>query len=272
MSQNQLVGVAAGDSWCFELPFDLGTGGGLAKALFKDRLGIPYTNLAHAGDSSEESMGLGMSSKLRSVLPNAKILLWSSGGDDFAGDNWRIFLNKNVGQPISGALNLDFLNDALKVTMNDYKRLVQIRDEVAPQCLIVCGCYDFPPAQMMGNGFLTYGPWLQPGLADAGWTNPDDQAAIVKNTLIILKSKIQSFASSVQGFLFSDCQGICSETDWANELHLNRSGCAKHGDNMNLDLLPYLDTLAAGGVAKTQAVAPLAAGLASPPPPAPDYA
>lgn len=240
----QLKCVAAGDSWCFELPFDLGTGGGLAKALFENIMGVPFTNISHAGDSSEESMGLGMSSKLRAALPRADILLWSSGGDDFAGDGFRIFLNRNAGQPAVEAVNFDFLDAALEVTMNDYKRLVQIRDEVAPDCLIICHAYDFPPASKMGCGFLTEGPWLKPGLVDAGWTNPDDQEEIVKLFLLRLKKHISEFASLTRNFLFSDAQGTCGAEHWANELHLNHAGCMMHGQVLNAMLLPWLDKLA----------------------------
>jgi hypothetical protein len=269
----QLKCVSGGDSWCFELPFDLGTGGGIAKALFGTCLGVPFTNIAHPGDSSEESMGLGMSSKLRSVLPGADILLWSSGGDDFAGDGFRIYLHRNIGQPAVEAVNLDFLDAALTVTMNDYRRLVQIRDEVAPNCLIVCGCYDFPPASQMGHGFITYGPWLKPGLVDAGWTNPDDQEAIVKQFLLRLKKHISEFAAMSRKFLFVDCQGVCGAEDWANELHLNRGGCLKHGQVINAQLLPWLDiisTLSQPGGASDKAGQP-ADAPASVTPPAPDY-
>ena len=182
--------VAAGDSWLVHLPFHLGTGGGLANALFGDIMHIPFTNLAHAGDSSEESMGTAMATKLEAALPGADVLLWSSGGDDFAGDEFEIFIDQNDGRDPSLAINMDRFQKALDVTMMDYDRLVELRDRIAPNCLIVCHAYDYPPASQIGNGFLTFGPWLQPGLKRRGWNDPQDQAEAVKAALDALAKRL----------------------------------------------------------------------------------
>lgn len=239
-----LKAVAAGDSWLVHLPFHLGTGGGLANALFGDIMGIPYTNLAHAGDSSEESMGTAMAAKLEAALPGADILLWSSGGDDFAGDEFEIFLDENDGRDASLAVNMDRFQVALDVTMMDYARLVELRDRVAPNCLIACHGYDYPPASQMGNGFLTFGPWLQPGLIRRGWKDADDQSKAVRAALDALAKRLSDFAAVTPRVLFVNQLGACKPEHWANELHLNSGGCAIHARGLHYALLPRLDEIA----------------------------
>jgi hypothetical protein len=235
---------AAGDSWCVKLPLDLGTGGGLANALFGKVMGLDdYFNIAHAGDSTEETMGLTMATKLEAILPGTDILLFTGGGDDFAGDQFEIFLNDNAGQPISLAVNMDRLRAGFELTIADYERLVEIRDRIAPQCVIVTQSYDFPPACRMGDRFLTFGPWLKPGLIHRGWTDPVDQAAIVKSVLEAFEQAMAAFAASRDRFVHVNTQGTCTAADWANELHLNEGGCLKVAEKLNLALLPWMDKI-----------------------------
>ena len=104
-------------------------GGGLANALFGKVMGLDdYFNIAHAGDSTEETMGLTMATKLEAILPGTDVLLFTGGGDDFAGDQFEIFLNDNAGQPISLVVNMDRLRAGFALTLADYERLVEIRD------------------------------------------------------------------------------------------------------------------------------------------------
>ncbi len=232
--------VSCGDSWLVELPFDMGTGGGIAKALFGDVMGVDFTNIAHAGDSTEELMGTSVASKLESVIPGAKILLFSGGGDDFAGDQFEIFLNDNRGQGVADAVNHERLSAGFDLTVADYERLVEIRDALAPDCLIVTHTYDFPPAGMLGRGFLTYGPWLKPGLVHRGWTDPVDQVLVVRDVLIAFAARMAAFAAQQRRYCHTDTQGTVAPQDWANELHLTGVGCRKIAERLNLSLLPLL--------------------------------
>jgi len=235
---------AAGDSWCVKLPLDLGTGGGLANALFGKVMGLEdYFNIAHAGDSTEETMGLVMATRLEMMLPGADILLFTGGGDDFAGDQFEIFLNDNIGQPVSSAINFPRLTSGFELTVADYSRLVEIRDRIAPNCLIVTMSYDFPPACRMGDGFLTFGPWLQPGLIHRGWTDPGDQAAIVRGVLEAFETAVSAFCALQKNFIHINTQGTVQAPDWANELHLNECGCLKVAQKINLALLPWMDKI-----------------------------
>ena len=237
--------VAAGDSWLVHLPFHLGTGGGLANSLFGDIMHIPFTNLAHAGDSSEESMGTAMATKLEAALPGADVLLWSSGGDDFAGDEFEIFIDQNDGRDPSLAINMDRFQKALDVTMMDYERLVELRDRIAPNCLIVTHDYDYPVAARMGVGVLGFiGPWLKPSLDYCGWHDVEKQVEIVQIVLRAFASELMIFSRSNRLHLHVHTQGTLGADDWDNEIHANAAGWTKLAQVVNAALLPHLMAMA----------------------------
>lgn len=221
----QLNIVADGDSWV-DYPHILMTGGGLADHLSKV-LNTPILNIAHAGDSSEESLGLAKLKRLESVLINADLLLFSSGGDDIAGDQFHIWLNNNVDGDIEKAVNFDRLNGVFDLIIADYENLFELRDRVAPNCVIVTHSYDMPPAGMMGHGVMFLGPWLKPGLDFRGWTDVNQQQAIVAKILNAFQDRMAQFALTTKLHVHVNTQGTCEATDWQNELHLNSSGWTK---------------------------------------------
>src|ERR1019366_4789043 len=101
--KNQLTIIADGDSWN-SFPKWLMTGGGLVDHL-EDIMGVDITNYANPGDSSVETLGLEKSKRLEAILPGADILLFSTGGDDIAGDQFCIWLNQNMDGDPSKAIN-----------------------------------------------------------------------------------------------------------------------------------------------------------------------
>lgn len=237
----QLNVIADGDSWC-DYPWILGTGGGLPEHL-SSILGVPVLNIAHAGDSSEESLGLAKTKRLEAIMPSADILLFSSGGDDIAGDQFYIWLNQNTDGDIAKAINMDRLTANIDLIIADYQNLFELRDRVAPDCLIITHSYDRPPARVMGKGVLFLGPWLQPGLIFRGWTDIDDQVAIVAIALGEFQRRMAAFAATTKGHIHVNTQGTCAPEDWQNELHLESSGWDKVAKQINLALLPFLNTL-----------------------------
>lgn len=234
--------VADGDSWN-DYPHILGTSGGLADHLGK-LLGVPILNIAHAGDSTEETVGLAKSERLEKVLPNADFLLWSSGGDDFAGDWFHVALNPNTDGDISKAVNWTRFNAMLDLVVADYEELLELIASAAPNCVLVSHTYDYPPARVMGKGVLFLGPWLQPGFIRKGWTNVDDQVAVTKTLLMQFRSKLQLLNSKyLDRWLLVDTQGTCDPVDWQNELHLEDSGWTKVAQRINAAMMPWLDKL-----------------------------
>ncbi len=215
---------AFGDSWVdYPIPF---VGGGLYDHL-ATLANISIENHGKAGDSTEQTMGLNKRARLQTALKDCNILFWSSGGDDFAGEQFVILLNKNVDGDITKAINWKRANAYFDLIIADYECLFELRDEVNPGCWIVFHDYDYPVASVMGKGILFLGPWLQPSLIDRGWTNVNDQVAIVKLFLAELQSRFSAFSITQKNCLFVNTQGVLHEDDWANELHLEDIGWKK---------------------------------------------
>jgi len=227
---------AFGDSWVdYPIPF---VGGGLYDHLAQ-LAGITIENHGKAGDSTEETMGLNKRARLQEALTDCNILFWSSGGDDFAGEQFVILLNKNVDGDINKAINWKRANAYFDLIIADYESLFELRDEVNPDCWIVFHDYDYPVASVMGKGILVLGPWLQPSLIAKNWTNVNDQVAIVKLFLQELQKRFASFSSTQKNCIFVNTQGFLKDDDWANELHLKDIGWKKLAMLINAKLLAY---------------------------------
>lgn len=240
--------ICFGDSWLVDLPFGVGTGGGLGRALFRNVLGLEdWKSVAHAGDSTETMMGHAMVAKLVDQLPGCNLMLVSMGGDDFAGDQFREAVNDYApGMSCSEAVNSDWVDACLSEVIADYRELLAIRDKLAPSCLLVTHSYDFPPPDHMGRGFLTLGPWLQPGLQDRGWTDPKDQAAIVAEVLKMFEARMAIFAAGNRLHIHVKTQGTVQTPEhWANELHLNTQGCLVVAKSIHFAILPWIDDITA---------------------------
>lgn len=229
--------LAAGDSWN-DYPKLLLTGGGLATHL-AGLMDCPYTNIAHAGDATLVTMGMKDCKILETNLPGHDLLLFSGGGDDICGDQFSIWLNQNVDGNIAKAVNWDRLAAALTLTLADYQDLTEVRDRVNPDCLIVSHSYDFPTKTKLGAGVLWLGPWLKPGLDWCGWTNLEDQVAIVKRILIEFNYRLASFAATNRNHLHVNTQGTLGPDDWQNEIHPNRQGWDKIAVVISKAILAY---------------------------------
>jgi len=242
-----LVVKATGDSWC-DYPWPMLTGGGLPEHL-GPLLGVPILNGAHAGDSSEQVMGLRRRHWLETQLPGTHILLVTFGGDDFAGDQFVIVLNRNTDGDTAKAVNWDRFDAILDLIVEDYEDLLELRDRLAPNCWVISQSYDFPVAAKMGVGAeplgipVGLGPWLQPGLVHQGWTHPEDQAAIVRQILLRFQARLAALAATHRNHLHVNTQGTLAPEDWQNEIHPKASGWFKLARRINLALLPVLDRI-----------------------------
>ena len=249
MSNPTLQAIEIADSWGVGLPLDYATGGGIAKALFEKVLGLSnWASVAKAGDSSEELLSFPMVTEIRKNLPGKQLALISMGGDDFAGPQCRLWFNQNTGQGIDLSINEDAFSVCLNMVIEMYKNLTTIRDQLAPNCLLLTHSYAPTPASMMGVGvgvgeLYFIGPWLKPGLVDCGWVNPDDQEKIVAQMLFLFNMKLASFASKNRLHLHVDTQNRPGGFEHANELHLTTKGCLDFAQVLNTQLLPWLDKI-----------------------------
>lgn len=213
--------IADGDSW-FDFPRWLFTGGGVIDHL-EPLLGTKIRNLAKAGDATRQMLSLGERQTLEQELKGADILLFSGGGNDVAGKQFVTILNQNRNNDVLHSICWERLDAVLDMTMAMYDDLRDMRDEVAPECVIVTHEYDF--AIPRDRGILWFGPWIKPGLDYCGWTNPRDQRVIVKLILNALGKRLRDWG--IPGHIHVHTQGTLGPHDWHDEMHPNRAGFRK---------------------------------------------
>ena len=224
-----LVMLAHGDSW-FDYPLD-GNGPAFGTTDVIQQLGSLgainpiILNISHYGDASTDEMSLPKQQRMIQALQDPKnwgpshgpdAILVSCGGNDMAGDQFCIFLDQ-AGSGGDGLDNARFAG-VLGMVKAGFLDLFDFRDRHAPGVPIFAHCYDFP----IPNGVhpICAGPWLQPSLNFAGWTDVAQGTAVVRRALLGFKAMLAELAA-VQGnnFVLVDTQGTLAVADWANELH-----------------------------------------------------
>lgn len=244
MKEIQWIGI--GDSWGQYVGDKFGIGERGMFSHLAELLGVPGLNLAVAGDASEVMMGLSHRARLESALPGKNFMVVSAGGDDIAGDGLIRILNeaKDVGGDVSQAVDQYRLSAKLDDIDASYEDLACLRDDLAPDCVILSHEYDFPPAEMMGKGLLILGPWLQPSLSKCGWTRPEDQALIVREQILMpFAERRRAFAAKTRNVCHARTQGVCSPQHWANEMHLTGDGFLLEAQVLNAAMLPWIDKI-----------------------------
>jgi hypothetical protein len=219
--------IAQGDSWFDYLP------GAHVDIVAHLRSLSPQTpkilNLAHYGESTEDMLGLEKLAELRDQLRNPRAgpfdaILFSGGGNDLAGNQFRLWLNDRAaagGNPASG-LNRARVGAILGVIKAGYEDLIATRNSFAKSAWIFTHGYDF--AIPTGKGVCNVGPWLQPGLLDRGWADLGDGKQIVRDLLLEFDAMLAAFARTATNFVHVRTQGTLSDGDWDNELHPLPSG------------------------------------------------
>jgi hypothetical protein len=219
---------AEGDSW-FDYPLSRDTIGWVRSD------GTPepeILSLAHYGDIASQMLGVAQRQRIIENLQDPDngafdALLFSGGGNDIAGDQFVLWITQYVaGANPAYAVDAQRLADILGVVKAAYIDLIEIRDSVAPNCVIFVHAYDF--AQPSGQGVCGLGPWLKPSLDFRGWTDPVSAAAIVKDVLLSLDKLLVQLEQQYHNVVYVRTQGtLTPATDWANELHPTEPGFNK---------------------------------------------
>ena len=237
--------VAVGDSW-FDYPLgDIILGVRTDLLVQLERRLAPHSalvRLAHHGDAVTDMLGVHKQALLASTLSNPKhgpfdAILFSGGGNDLAGEQFRLWL---LDAPAAGkdprhALNETALKHIIGVIETGYLDLIRTRDDASPGTPIFVHTYDF--ALPTNLGVCTLGPWLYPSLHSRHWMSSPAQAeqtigaAIIKILLQRFDDFVAGLASNRRNNLIHvKTQGTLVATDWANELHPNPPGFRKIGD------------------------------------------
>jgi hypothetical protein len=238
--------IAEGDSW-FDYP------GQDILNILDDTYGFDIESSAHKGDSIENmayehGQFFDFSRKLEKTLRNyatpPRAVLLSGGGNDLAGDEFRMLLNYR-GSPSSGlseGMIQSVIHERIKLS---YITLIQRMTDLCikltgkPIPIIVHG-YDYPIPD--GRGFMggwgpLPGPWFSPSFRSKGFDDLHECMKIT-NTLIDSFNAMLSTLSSIDGFQhihYVDLRNTLSATvenekykeDWANELHPKEDGFSK---------------------------------------------
>ncbi|GAC1605672.1 MAG: hypothetical protein NVS3B3_04010 [Aquirhabdus sp.] len=228
--------VAQGDSW-FDYPLPILTHSDVIAHLNAMPLSPNILSLAHHGEAAEGMLGVEKYERLRSVLLDGEndqqfdAILFSGGGNDLAGDQFRLWLRdaaKVANNPDMG-LNPEMVTAIMEIVVGSYQSLIELRDLTQTaygngrEIPIFAHSYDY--AIPTGKGVCSAGPWLLPGLQERGWNEANGQV-IVKHLLAGFAAALDTLETSTPNFIHVRTQGTLSEDQWANELHPTPEGFA----------------------------------------------
>ncbi|SAK69143.1 hypothetical protein AWB75_03473 [Caballeronia catudaia] len=232
-----LILLGDGDSW-FDYPLpDPLHATDVLEALKTTGTPAPLIlKLAHYSDATTTLLGVTKRNRLIAQLRDAANgpidgLLFSGGGNDVVGDQFRFWLNDASAARNDPARGIDLqrLGYIFGVVESAYLDLIRIRDQFAPHATIFVHAYDFAIPSGTGACHLA-GPWLRPSLVDRGWPDLAPGSLIVKTILVHFHAMLQRLASDpANDMVLVQTQGTLAPEEWANELHPTGAGFAKIG-------------------------------------------
>ena len=230
-----LILIGDGDSWFdYPLPDPLHPTDVLQALRAAGEPAPMILKLAHYSDATTTLLGVTKRDRLIAQLrdpANGPIdaLLFSGGGNDVVGEQFRFWLNdaSAVGNDPAQGVDIQRLGDIFGVVESAYLDLIRIRDQFAPHAPIFVHAYDFAIPTGVSACHLA-GPWLRPSLVDRGWSGLAPGTLMVKTILVQFRAMLQRLASDpARNMVLVQTQGTLAPGDWANELHPTGAGFAK---------------------------------------------
>ncbi|MGD8643473.1 MAG: hypothetical protein PVI15_04235 [Chromatiales bacterium] len=244
---NRIGIVAEGDSW-FSYPKKWLLSGPNANILdhissvLVGRDKVNLLRLESNGDEAVEMIAGDQKHTLAEVLkkngPQVRLLLFSGGGNDVVGkwDMERLLKTHEPGFTAADCIHQDRLKRKLKRIGLAYEELLELRDEYAPDTLIITHTYDLLQPSDRGASFLWGAirtkPWIHPYLVDKGI--PESlHLDIVTALLEPLRDALTVIANRPRyrrNFFVVDTQGTLrpgNRRDWLNEIHPTPAGFKK---------------------------------------------
>jgi len=232
--------VAEGDSW-FDYPFHD------VLRYLEDEHGYDVESVAHKGDPVEDmAYGMGqleeLARRIEKVLRagiTPKAILLSGGGNDVAGDQFRMLLNhaRSGMDPLNENILTGVIDERIR---SAYITILSAVSEICKRStgrsvpVLVHG-YDYPVPDgrgYMGGWWVLPGPWLEPGFREKGYTEMTVRIEIARtlierlNSMLQDISKLPAFASYVTyiNLMGTLSTGSNYKKYWANELHPTSKG------------------------------------------------
>jgi hypothetical protein len=192
-------------------------------------------SLAHHGEAAEDMLGAQKLHRLIEQLDTGADelpydgVIFSGGGNDLAGEQFRLWLNDaaDVAANPAKGLRQERVDGLLAVVRGAYEDLISACAKVGKKqgraIPIFAHSYDF--ALPSGIGVCGAGPWLKPGLDDRGW-GASAGGEIVKTLLQQFASTLDDLQARPGDFHHVRTQGVLTANQWANELHPTPGGFA----------------------------------------------
>ena len=247
--------IAEGDSW-FDYPF-------CDVLELLEGEGYEIESVAHRGDNLEDmAHDAGQVEQLTKVFEKVRergkkprAILLSGGGNDIAGDEFKMLINHaNSGLPALNATVADgIIRERLRTAMASLVGVVTTLSEshFGEKARVVMHGYDYPVPDgrgWLGGSWILPGPWLEPGFRRKGHVaeKPRDKQAVLGANARVLRDVIDRYNVMLSGLVgdlaaaglshvrYVDLRGTLSaslpsgyRTDWGNELHPTKTGFAK---------------------------------------------
>jgi hypothetical protein len=225
----RLVILTEGDSW-FSYPLNVNIADCIE--MMSD---FSILRLEHNGDEAREILGTGSDQlkKLKYYLKNYPVdaLLMSAGGNDLVATELSKLLDKKVnGNTWQSAFKHERLTTVLDDIVASYTRLLDARDALRPNCVVVAHsyCYFRPDGRKATGpfGLLKAGPWMRPVLVAKGF-DPDTEGRDVARYLVDqLHARLSALAAARSRFHVVDMRAALppDNTHWSDEIHPSGTG------------------------------------------------
>jgi lysophospholipase L1-like esterase len=233
--------IAEGDSW-FDYPLND------VLQILEDDHGYDVESVAHKGDRVEdmaysdgqlEEFVRRLEKLMRNGAPIPRAILLSGGGNDVAGDEFRVLLNHKA-SAIFG-LNDSVVDGIIKERiMTSYLTLISMINRICENRIghrlpILVHGYDY--AVPDGRGFLggwgfLPGPWFEPGFREKGFIDRQEMMMIVRELIDRFNDMLKDLQTKFENVHYVDLRGTLStagnyQDDWDNELHPTEEGFKK---------------------------------------------
>jgi hypothetical protein len=247
--------IAEGDSW-FDYPF-------CDVLELLEKQGYEVESVAHKGDNLEDMAHdadqverlTRAFEKVRERGKKPRAILLSGGGNDIAGDEFKMLINHaNSGLPALNATVADgIIQERLRAAMTSLVGVVTRLSEshFGERARVVIHGYDHPVPDgrgWLGGGWFLPGPWLEPSFRRKGHfaEKPQQKAFVLGANTTVLRDLIDRYnimlsalvrdlaATGLSHVRYVDLRGTLSaalpsgyKADWGNELHPTKAGFAK---------------------------------------------
>jgi len=225
----RLIMLTEGDSW-FSYPLNANLADYIE--MMSD---FSFLRLEHNGDEAREILGAGSDQlkRLKYYLKNYPVdaLLMSAGGNDLVSGSLPKMLDKKTGgNTWQSAVKLATLTTVLDDIVAGFARLLDARDAVRPNCVVVAHsyCYFQPTGRKATGpfGLLKAGPWMRPVLVAKG-IDPDTEGRELARYLVDeLHARLKALAATRPRFQLVDMRAALPVDDvhWADEIHPSGTG------------------------------------------------